>query len=718
VPARVPGRRGLSFGRGPGASSLWLPAPLTGLPGLALLALVGVLLAILPAGGSAQQGWNQARVLELIERARERRAAPYADSALVNYRADANGRIYFYLDREDTDERTLVKVDQVALEVFWAYPGLTRQRIVGLRDESLLPNRMRYHLDHLTVVQNEFGDDITLGDGDEVRAVRHPVAAVGEGVYDYRLADSLTLRLSGLPEPLRVYEVQVRPRDAGRPGFVGSVFLDRATADIVRMDFTFTPASYVDQRLDYIRISLENGLWQGGFWLPYEQRAELRRQLPMLDFPAGGVIRLHMRVGGYEFNEPLPPTFFRGPRVVAVPESERRAYPFEEGLLAELDEEGLTEDADLDRLAEQAAALARQQYLSGLPRLRLDIRGASSVLRYNRTEGLYLGGGLSYALGAGAEARAGFGWAFGPDVPQARGALSLPVGSGRVRLSGRYNAPRDLDPTSIAGAINTLSSLSAAAGAGFGHDFLDLYFERGGGLLVEAPLPLQRWTARLEFDVADQISAGTLADEYEPEPGDELKRPLPVVDEGLLTQLALGARMEADGYDGVALDAHGRLGWLDGEEHIRLDAGAAYRFGLPSRPRGAVRLRAGWLSDDGVLDQWHFWIGGRGTVPGFPYRAFTGTSWSMLDAEFEWPLAERWLTARALGSAAAWTGPADDERPIGAPASFDAEGVRGSVGLGLGVVHDILRLDLHRGIGPGGDWELLLSVAPRLHDIL
>ena len=81
--------------------------------------------------------------------------------------------------------------------------------------------------------------------------------------------------------------IEVRPRDPGAPGIVGSLFVDAAQFDIVRMDFTFTRSSYVDRRLDYIRISLENGLWQGRFWLPFEQRVELPRQLPELDFPAG-----------------------------------------------------------------------------------------------------------------------------------------------------------------------------------------------------------------------------------------------------------------------------------------------------------------------------------------------------------------------------------------------------------------------------------------------
>src|SRR5690606_29262744 len=114
------------------------------------------------------------------------------------------------------------------------------------RDESTFPNRMVYHLDHLTVVQNGFGDVIRLGDGDEVRDVPHPAAAGADAVYDYRLADSLTLRLPGRPEPIRAYEIEVRPQDMNAPALIGSVYVDRETADIVRMTFTFTPASYVD----------------------------------------------------------------------------------------------------------------------------------------------------------------------------------------------------------------------------------------------------------------------------------------------------------------------------------------------------------------------------------------------------------------------------------------------------------------------------------------
>ena len=199
-----------------------------------------------PLGGSAQttpEDWDGERALELVQRAQQRRTEAFSDTGLVNYSADARIYVYFYLDREDTGERTLVKTDQLALEVLWQAPDQVKQRIVGWRDEKSLPTNINYHLDHLTVVQENFGDEIRLGDGDEVRGVPHPAAQGAERFYEYRLTDSLTLRLPGTAEPVRVYELQVRPRDPSLPALVGSVFVDRRAGDIVRMDFTFTAAA-------------------------------------------------------------------------------------------------------------------------------------------------------------------------------------------------------------------------------------------------------------------------------------------------------------------------------------------------------------------------------------------------------------------------------------------------------------------------------------------
>ena len=684
--------------------------------------MLGALL--LPGPIVAQEGeWDSARVLRMVEDARLRRALPYEDSALRSYSADAEGYVYFYLDRESADELTLVKVDQVALEVYWQYPGATKQRIVGLRDESVLPNRMRYHLDHLTVVQNEFGDRIQLGDGDEVQSVVHPIAPGSEAVYNFRLADSLTLRLGGLPEPLRVYEIEVRPRDRTAPGFVGSVFVDAAAADIVRMDFTFTRSSYVDRRLDYIRISLENGLWEGRFWLPYEQRVELRRQLPELDFPAGAVIRGEMRVRDYAFNVQLPPGLFRGPAVTSVPRAQREAYPFEQELFAELGELGLEPDPDLEALEEEAAALIGQRFLEGLPPLRLDLRGASNVLRFNRTERVHAGLGLSYRFAGDMIARAGAGYSFGTEEPTARFGLDFDVRDWPVELRAWWNEPRDLGYQATAGAMNTLSSLAAAAGAEFGHDFQDTYFSRGVGLAYRNPDAPAGWRYEAALIYEKEFDPRSVVDGFAADPGDELDRPLAIIDEGTtyrgLVSLsrarsstasrAWGGELTIEYGPDIYASATGRDEYGKGTLEV-----SAHRATVDQTWRALGTLRAGIVLGDAPVQR-NFLLGGAGTVPGHAFRAYAGDFSALLQLELRRRIAHPWVTARVSGAA----GMVDrnDDRIVEAwPDTRD--GSIGSVGVGVGLVNEILWLDVWRGLGDDGDWEVLLSVDPRLWDIL
>ncbi|MGH7461306.1 MAG: hypothetical protein ACREMA_09795, partial [Longimicrobiales bacterium] len=488
-----------------------------------------VLLLLTGTGVSAQAdtalGWNGEYVRALLERARLRRAEPRGDTALRNYSAKATGHVYFYLDRQKSEETTLVKVDQVALELYWAAPNLTKQKIVGLRDQSRLPNRMYYHLDHLTVVQNGFGDIIRLGDGDEVRDVPHPAALYSDSTYDFRLADSLNISFPGQP-PVRVYQVQVRPRRHDRSAMIGSIFIDRASADIVRMTFTFTPASYVDRRLDYINISLDNGLWSGRYWLPNEQYVEIRRQVPELDFVAGAVIKGRLRVYDYRFNEQLAPSLFFGSPVEAAPRTQREAFAFEEELFAGLDREGLVAPPSVAALRAQAMELIRQQKLSGLPPVRLHVPNASSVLRFNRAEGTFLGGGASYVPGGQLryEGTAGYATA-GEHAAGSLAAIYETEAKTRFSVRGAANDLRDIGwRAGFPGALNTISSAVAA------DDYLDPYYT--SGLQVELSRPASGWRIGMQAAIEEQRSAQLeIADAAF---GDAAFRPVRPIDEGLL----------------------------------------------------------------------------------------------------------------------------------------------------------------------------------------
>lgn len=680
---------------------------------------------------SGTSAWNDARAHSLIAKARERRQAPLADSTLRDYRARAEGFVYFYIDRRETDERTLVKIDQVALDVFWAYPDLTKQRIVGMRDESRLPNRMYYHLDHLTVVQNGFGDIIRMGDGDEVQDVLHPAAGDSDRVYDFRLADSTTLILPGTPEPVRVYEVQVRPKNTAASGFVGSVFIDRSRGDIVRMTFTFTPASYVDRRLDYINISLDSGLWDGRYWLPYEQAVELRRQVPELDFIGGAVIRGRMRITEYAFNENPPLSTFRGAPVSIVSRAALERFEFDRTLYEDLAEEGLAPPPEMETLRKEAARLLRSQRLSGLPAFRFNVPSASSVLRYNRLEGGFVGGGVSWVPAPDVRLDVTAGYAFGAEAAAGRTQLGYTPGANwSLRAAGYRNELRDAGwRPGLPGAFNTVSALFGA------NDYSDPYLATGGELLarrrlggawaVSASARIEQHNGAMPWDREPIAPADISGD-------DQFARALIAIDHGTLTGGTLEIARTSSRFDPAAWDAALTLepGSFEGERYIRaLLTGSLRRHSDNLAADLRISGAAGFASE-GAPAQRLFLLGGRETLPGYEYRGFSGSRMAVLDAELARDVWHPWLRIRAI-AAAGWTDGNMMGRLYRIPIVFEpgsgpypidtlptTDGIRTSAGIGVAGFWDQLRLDLVRGLNSGGEWQLLLRIAPDFRDML
>jgi len=669
------------------------------------LATAVLAFAYIPAGIEAQSdgAWNESRALELVGQARDLRQAAAIDSAFQAYEADARGYVYFFLDRPDTDERALVKTDQIALKIFWRAPAETKQRVVGLRDEKRLPTTIKYHLDHLTVVQDDFGDLIRLGDGDEVAAVTHPVAPGAEGVYDFRLADSLTLSLPGPTPDIRVYEIEVRPKDSGAPGVIGSVFLQRGSGAIVRMNFTFTPASYVDDNLDYIRISMDNAVWDGKYWLPYRQEVELRRELPIIDFVAGSVIRGRFEIRNYQFNPELSDYVFLGGPVSSVPQAARESFPFETGLYAQLEEEGLETSAEIEEIRKQATTMLGRRRLSGLKRSRLYVPFASSVYRYNRAEGSFGGAGAAFMLRPTWRLESNGGYSFGRDMGQLSVTFARRPPSQGPSLRFGWNELRDIGwrlPGASA-ALNTLGGLLAD------EDYTDPYFSSSAELRFDWPiggLGTMRvagvWERhRSGENVAADATTGT-----------GTYSPVLRIDEGDGGALEVSYSRGTDAR-GFKTSATGRIGNFDGKEYAALwwDTSLQHRLGT-SRTSVEASLQLGLSSREAPVQSLYL-IGGRHTLPGYPYRSFVGNQVVLMRIAVSRPVLAPWLSLRSF-AAMGKAGFDSRELPVEWP-DRSTRGVKSSAGIGMAFGWDLLFLDVGRGLNEGGGWEFVLSVQRR-----
>jgi hypothetical protein len=636
-------------------------------------------------------------VLELLTRARELRQSVTVDPDLRSYRANGRGYVYFFVDRPDSAEQILVKADQVALDVYWRAPNSTRQHIAGLRDEEVLPTSIRYHMDHLTVVQDDFGDFIRLGNGDEVAAVLHPVGPAAADSYDYQLVDSLSLSYAAGAEEVRVYEVRVRPKNMDAAGFVGTLYLDRDRAAIVRMNFSFTPTSYVDPYLDYIQISLDNSLWMGRFWLPYRQEIEIRRETPLLDFMAGSVIRGRFEIGGYDFNTELANSIFNGQAVTSASVTEREAFLFERGLFDDLKEQGgLGVSPTMTEVRAQLSEVVEDQVMSGLTPLRFHLGAMSDVARYNRAEGLFLGGGATLRLSGDLLARATAGYSIGRR--RGSGTVTLSGESGGVAPTLRAYWDDMGDIGGHPGSTRLENTISSASGS---KDFLDPYFRRGASISF-APRGEGHFTVNLRWE--DHRSARDVVSDG---PDTEF-RPVRSVHEGTLGAVDISAAL------GMPLDGRARVTATGGRLADRTFGSALVESEWAIEPVGVdwtgfVSV-AGGITNADAPAQTLFLIGGRHTLPGHDYRSFVGSAYWLVRAEGTVPVWPPYLGIRAfLAAGATHLGGAD------LPSDWiarDSYGIKGSVGLGLSIGWDSLRFDVGRAVG-GTGWEVVFSTAPQ-----
>jgi hypothetical protein len=644
------------------------------------------------------QSWNTPAALALVRRATDGRLAAQADSSLGSYRTRAHGFLFFLAQVGEglREPPRLVKADELRVEVYWQAPDRSKQVILGWRDGAFLPTDINYHRDHLGIVTNNFGNVIRIGEGDEVRDVPHPLSPLGLTAYDYALGDSLVIRTAAGETVVR--EVQVRPRSFARPLVVGTLYLDVATAQLVRFRFSFTPAAYLDKQLEDISIVLENSLFEQRYWLPYRQEVEIRRRTTWLDFPARGIIRGRWEIEGYDLNVPLPDGLFSGPSIAGltrpVPADSSWTTPLAEsiaGVAAPVNQQ------DMDALRVEVERIAGARALSGLPSRRLAAGSVSDVVHVNRVQGLAFGfGGVVGLRQSRVHLRPWIG--YGTSDHRVTGGVSVTAGLGSAQVT--LGAARRIDDLSdlpvIAPVVNSL--LAQEGGKDHG-DYV---------LLHTAALGLrQRLSGRTTLGVSAAVEESrSVSTEATPATGSY--RPNPALGSG--TYHVGRVELErASGGIAVRRDLQGRL---------RLEAGEG--------PGGYVRatLESRWLTtvagrelvsrlylgagSDRLPPYRSFAIGGRGTLVGEPFRAYGGREVALGQVEWRFEVP---VPAIRLGSfastgrtvtvapflAAGVTG-----RPIGGLPWTATDGVRPVAGVALEWFMRLIRVEAGVGLRDGG----------------
>jgi hypothetical protein len=644
----------------------------------------------------AAQGWDAPDALALVRRAVHQRAAVEADSLLLSYRTRAHGFVFFLAQVGEglAQPPRLIKADELDVEVYWQAPDRSKQVVLGWRDGTFLPTDIEYHRDHLGIVTNNFGDVIRIGEGDEVRDAIHPLSRGGPTLYHYALGDSLAIR-TGSGE-VTVREVQVRPRSFARPLVVGTMFIDTETAELVRFRFSFTPAAYLDRQLEDITIALENARFEGRWWLPHRQEIEIRRRVSYFDFPARGIIRGRWEIEDYDLNVGIPPDVLRGPSIGGL----LRPQPGDSGWDQPL-EQAIADVAapinaqDMDALRVQVERIAGSRALGGLPSSRLATGSLSDLARVNRVQGLALGFGGVVGIGGRVSVRPHIG--YGTSDHRVTGGLALQAGTGATQVSlGAERRIRDLaDLQVISPAVNSL--LAQEAGDDYG-DYVLLNAATAG---VRHRLG-GRTSVELQLALEESRSVGVSSS-----PANGTYRPNPGLGAGTL-RIARAALERASGGMAVERDFQGRVALEAGEgdgEYFRAAADARWLTG--AGPGRLLTRFHGGVGTGRLPAYRSFFLGGRGTLLGEPFRAYGGRTMALGHAEWRFEVP---VPAQPLGSfastgrhltlapflAAGWT-----DRPLPGLPWAKSGGIRPVAGLAAEWLMGLLRFEVGVGLRSG-----------------
>lgn len=479
-----------------------------------MIACAGGLLAASPAGARAQSrgGWVPAARDSLVVRAIERRGMQLADSTLLSFEANAHGFLAFVaqLGEGRLIPPRVVQSEELVSRLYWWQPSRSAQRLIGRRDTTLLPARVGYYRDRYQVVLDNLPDLIRLGDGQDVRDVPHPLSPSASSVYEFRRGGQVRIRIPG--REILVDEIRFRPIDDTKPAAVGSVYLDRESAAVVRLSMAFTRAAIIDKRIETLVLTLENALIHERYWLPRRQEVEVSRRATWFEIPARGIVRAHWEVSDYVVNERFPDGTTQLPRWSSASRDSLESYPFEARIVDVLPQDiQLATDEELAAARAQVESAVRAAALARPARAAFTGRGISDFARYTRTEGLAMGLGVARRVGGvRVAARARYGFA----DREVKGQLALGLVPG---LGGEPNAQlfvereyRDVAPPERAGVTNSAAALL------FGSDYTTRVDTRAAGVSLRGNG--SPWQLRLawEDDRALPLVAEPATGRFEP----------------------------------------------------------------------------------------------------------------------------------------------------------------------------------------------------------
>ena len=265
-----------------------------------IAALLSIVVAQSPPPDTSSP-YNSPAAQALVERAMARRHA--GDSAVADYRARIRYRLTVALGRRRWALAPVAAAEEQVADVQWQRPNDLRVDVVGRRFRARSSDlQLSSVWDRPWFVPRGVDDSVRIFSNEfPARGALHPLAAAGPRWYRYRLASGLSIT-PARGSTLRLLEVEVTPRRTGPALIAGKMWIDSASAEVVRLTFRYVGTGLwvlpekptrsdsasarrvnsIANRIVSIDADLEYGLQDGRYWMPYRQVISGRVRIPVV----------------------------------------------------------------------------------------------------------------------------------------------------------------------------------------------------------------------------------------------------------------------------------------------------------------------------------------------------------------------------------------------------------------------------------------------------
>ena len=226
-----------------------------------------------------------------------------ADSAVLDYRARIHYRLTFGVGRRRWARVPTSAVEEQVADIQWQRPNDLRIDVRGRRSRSRSEDlELSSVWDRPWFVPRSVDDSVRIfSDEFPATGALHPLAAAAPAWYRYTLGEALSVT-PGTGGTLRLFQVQVTPRRKGLALIAGEMWIDSASAEVVRLSFRYVGTGLwvlpegekrsdtasarrinsIANQLVSVDADLEYGLQDRRYWMPFRQVISGRVRIPLV----------------------------------------------------------------------------------------------------------------------------------------------------------------------------------------------------------------------------------------------------------------------------------------------------------------------------------------------------------------------------------------------------------------------------------------------------